>query len=309
MTTTTFRQALEEVLHARINSDCTIEFRDVKKNNGVALMAVIIGDMARAVAPVIYLDKYEERYNNGENIEAIADEILKLRDSASAQARFNVEDVTNWDTAKNKLVYRLVNKERNADRLTDAPYIDYLDLAIVFYLDITSDEDGQASALVTNSLVKAWGYPTTDELITVAKANTESKYTATVNCMSSVVNAMMFGEVPSMDGANLVSENYKMNVAQGEPTHVVTNDKQLNGANAICYTGLCKAFAEFMENDFYIIPSSIHECLFVTCGGNFGADELRTMVTEVNNTQVQPTEVLSYNVYKYTRATDIITIA
>ena len=309
-----FLVALEEVLANRLNSSQSFEFQSVNKNNGVALMAVIIKDMASNIAPCIYLEQYEERYNNGEDIESLVNEILRTSASAKGCEGVDLSDITNWDKAKKNLVYRLVNKERNADRLKDAPHIDYLDLAIVFYIDLADNDEGLASTLVTNKMVKCWGNPTTDELITVAKANTEVKYTATVNCMSSMVSAMMCGEAPNTDSANLIGdsfkgENFRMNVTQGEPMHVVTNDKQLNGANAICYTGLCKAFAEFMENDFYIIPSSIHECLFVPCGGNFGADELRAMVTDVNNTQVQPTEILSYNVYKYTRATDTITIA
>ena len=55
----------------------------------------------------------------------------------------------------------------------------------MFYLDLADNDEGLASTLVTNKMVKCWGNPTTDELITVAKANTEVKYTATVNRMPS----------------------------------------------------------------------------------------------------------------------------
>lgn len=60
-----------------------------------------------------------------------------------------------------------------------------------------------------------------------------------------------------------------------------------------------------MGGDVYILPSSIHEVLYVK---DLEADPeaLKEMVREVNATQVAPEERLSDNVYMYNAAKDII---
>ena len=62
-------------------------------------------------------------------------------------------------------------------------------------------------------------------------------------------------------------------------------------------------------HEFVLIPSSIHECLFLPDDEGADVDTLRMMVREVNETQVAPEEVLSDSVYRYDPETDAVVIA
>ena len=57
---------------------------------------------------------------------------------------------------------------------------------------------------------------------------------------------------------------------------------------------------EKLGNDFYVLPSSVHECLVVPADKKFDASDLTRMVREVNATEVLPEERLSNRVYRYT---------
>ena len=80
--------------------------------------------------------------------------------------------------------------------------------------------------------------------------------------------------------------------------YVLTNETKVNGANAILNDDIRQAIAK-QVGDFYVLPSSIHECLIVPKSNGMKRDDLEQMVQEVNQTQVAPEERLSDHVYEY----------
>ena len=56
---------------------------------------------------------------------------------------------------------------------------------------------------------------------------------------------------------------------------------------------------ELLGNDFFILPSSIHQMLILPDDGQVDAEMLRDMVKEVNATQVAPAERLTNDVYHF----------
>ena len=70
------------------------------------------------------------------------------------------------------------------------------------------------------------------------------------------------------------------------------------------YPGVLKAFAEKLEQDFYVLPSSVHETILVPAGKGTDKDTLREIVTDINRTQVAEDEVLADSVYYYSRSKD-----
>lgn len=84
--------------------------------------------------------------------------------------------------------------------------------------------------------------------------------------------------------------------------YLLTNQDKCLGANCIFYPGQAERIGEMLEADFYVLPSSIHECLLLAADQANGAKLLQKMVEEINRTQVEPQEVLSDHVYYYSRA-------
>ena len=83
---------------------------------------------------------------------------------------------------------------------------------------------------------------------------------------------------------------------------VLSTKTRMYGASWICFKDKLDKFVDLIGEDFYIIPSSIHEILLVPCSYIENPIEMKRIILEVNDAVVDPTEILSYNVYKYYRA-------
>ncbi len=90
------------------------------------------------------------------------------------------------------------------------------------------------------------------------------------------------------------------------PMYVLTNRQKLYGAACMLYPGVLKEFGRQLGQDFYILPSSVHEVILVP--GETGAEHgaLQKIVKEINQTQVAEDEVLADSVYYYSRGEDRI---
>jgi hypothetical protein len=58
---------------------------------------------------------------------------------------------------------------------------------------------------------------------------------------------------------------------------------------------------EMLKEDYFVLPSSIHEVIVVPESKGLDAEEMCKMVKEINETQVAPEEVLSDHAYFYRR--------
>ncbi|MDE7404300.1 MAG: hypothetical protein K2M81_04265, partial [Lachnospiraceae bacterium] len=88
------------------------------------------------------------------------------------------------------------------------------------------------------------------------------------------------------------------------PMYVLTNKQKLYGAACMLYPGVLKTFAEKIQRDFYILPSSIHEVILVPADADTDKEALHEIVTEINRTQVAEEEVLADSVYFYSKNKD-----
>ena len=67
------------------------------------------------------------------------------------------------------------------------------------------------------------------------------------------------------------------------------------------YPNLISNFSDAVRSSLYIIPSSIHELLLLPVEDDKDSEEIKGMIREINDTQVQPEEILSYSLYYYNR--------
>ena len=83
--------------------------------------------------------------------------------------------------------------------------------------------------------------------------------------------------------------------------YVLSNNQRNYGAVSILYEGLLKDIGERLQEDYYVLPSSVHEVIIVPESNSPGQEELEHMIVEINETQVEPEEVLSDRAYYYSR--------
>lgn len=261
----------------KANTKELIGFTFIKKGNEIG------------ANPTLYPEGYYEKYVAGVDIEDIADDMLAIVEKSSGKdLGFDVDTLTNWELVKDKVRPMVVSKENNAEYLSKMAYTDTkTDLAIIYSVVLSSNDSGMANVKITKQMLEKYEITMT-ELKKVAFKNAESLYEFK-NIMDELMELMGI-------------ESEEMATAMGierSPMWVLSTEDRTNGAGMMFVPKVMKAIKERLGiEQFYILPSSIHEVLVVNMS-EATPSELRNMVREVNATQVAPAERLSDNVYFY----------
>ena len=100
------------------------------------------------------------------------------------------------------------------------------------------------------------------------------------------------------EGANLSPIVYLDSQYQNFlPMYVLSNRYRIDGAACILYPTLPARICNRLESSFYIIPSSVHELLILPSDNTEDSDKTREMIKEINDTQMEAEEILSYSLY------------
>ena len=268
-----------------------IEISVVKKNNGVSATGLFIRESGQDVSPILYLDDYYIHYQNGELLENIIRNIRADYDKKVQMAAVKIPNLHEFENIRGRVIYRLVNYEKNKDILEDCPHIRLHDLAVTFRWVAHIDDVGVSTSLITNKQVKEWGVSVND-LVLAARQNTPRLFPAKIIDMEEMLAGMVsFILYPS-----------------AIPMYILTNEQELNGASALLYGDILKDFANKKGSDMYILPSSIHEVIMVPADRIDDPKGLSSMVHEANTTVVSTGDVLSDSVYYYDRKKDQILV-
>lgn len=110
----------------------------------------------------------------------------------------------------------------------------------------------------------------------------------------------MSDDIPQVQGkGSAKNEN-------GDFIYVATNQIGIHGAVAMFYPGLLESFAKKVNSDFYILPSSIHETIFIPAGENSDSRGLLNILRWLNDVGVEEADFLSDNIYRYHRSTNTV---
>lgn len=294
-----FVGTVKSAVEAMYGEGYIVRVQEVQKNNGLMLNGLTIQKIEVNIAPTIYLDSFYEDYRNGRTLVSIVNAVAATYEQHKVEKNFSVDMISNFDSVRDKICFKLINAEKNQELLKNIPYVPFMDLAIVFYILIDQNQEGNATALVRNGMMQVWGNPGVEYVYELAKMNTQKIFKGHVASMMEV----MSGIIAENDcvAPDLVDAFFSMDVYEDSfiPMFVATNKCKLNGASVILYDGLLAKFAEKVGGDFYILPSSIHETILLPVTGDMDVDYLIDMVRSVNAAEVSPEEVLSDNVYKY----------
>lgn len=301
-----FAGTVKTAMEAYYGADYKVTVQDVQKNNGLVLTGITILKKDCNIAPTIYLNQAFEQYQEGRTLESICREFIRVYEEHKVQTDFDVSCVTDFSKVQSRICYKLVNAGKNEVLLADTPHILLEDLAVVFYILVSSEAEGTGTITIKNNMLEIWDV-NTDALYELALTNTQQLFRGTVKSMA---NVMMDILSEQMDEESAM-EFFDMMVGENDmiPMYVCTNTMKLNGAGVILYNGLLQEFADRVGSDVFILPSSIHETLLIPANADMDTEYLRDMVRTVNRTEVAPDEILSDNVYYYSRLTDRVELA
>ena len=187
--------------------------------------------------------------------------------------------------AKKSLFVKLVNTERNESLVEQSISKEFLDLSAVVRVVLKMDKEGMASMALSKGDAEILGM-TEEEIYAAALANTLRLFPPKLVNLGRYIEMSIGAELPL--GEDEVT------------TYILTNQKEVDGAIYFMSPEVVGAIAEALEDDLYILPSSVNEVLLVRASElEDGVDELKEMVRDANETVVAEKDILSYNVYHY----------
>lgn len=283
-----FVQEIETILQTKVGDNRKVYIHTATKNNGRTRKGITFVEEGINVSPTIYLEEYYERFIKGGCFEDITEQILQLYQSVRVPRSWECDFVNDYEMVKDKIVIRLVNKSENEKLLEDIPYLPFMDLAVIFHVLVELDEQGErmATMLIRNEHLEWWNV-SAEEMYSFAVCNTEKLLPSDMASMFMVIEEIL----PDWERPEMENEEDFM--------YVLTNNRRSFGACTILYPGRLEAIGMFLKENYYILPSSVHEVIILPESKAVGKEELVQIVCEINHTQVPEEEILSDNVYYY----------
>ena len=299
-----FCESVREKLNDLVDSSTTVRIQKVLKNNNVVRYAAIITEEDSTISPSIYLENYYSDYINGQSLSSICADILSMHEKYRGGIDFNIDDYFDYNYVKDKIYLKAINREKNEEFLKNIPYRDFFDLAIVAYIALEEAQNGYATITVNNKNLDMWNV-TKEQLLDVAFMNMCAKTPPTLEKITSVMREIInerFIDKPDYEAEEEINRVIDLMEENNDTVmYMLTNSKKVNGASYIIHEEYIREFANSINSDLYIIPSSIHELLIIPMESGVTKDELESMVRDVNNSELSPGEVLSDHVYEFYR--------
>ena len=276
-------QRIRETLTGQI-----VEIREVLKNNGVRLKGLTIMDSDCCVSPTIYLERFYERYQDGEDIDGITESILQIYEENRIREHVDFDEIYQYEKAKRNLYLKAVNANKNADLLKEVPHLRFLDLALLPYLQLEQSPFGNATTLIREGMLSYWNVAK-EELLADASANMQ-------RCMGYTLT-------PILDILqDHIKEEAEEVQTEEDPMMYVLFLPGLNySAVLMTMDHIMAQVAEELNADLYVLPSSIHEVIIIPAADMLCLSKLTDLVKSVNETTVSSEEILSDHAYFYKR--------
>lgn len=292
---------ITDAVQRLLGNDYSVSTSDVTKNNGLVLTGLIIKREGENICPTLYINQFLDSYEEDVpvDVDVIAEKIVSFyREHDVPYTSFDVSSISDYTKAKHRIIFQLVNTERNADLLKTIPSVKFLDFSIIFKIYFGDFQMGSASTTITNRMLDLWNV-SADTVYKEAQINTPILQEYSLKGMT---ETLVEQGVINVGMKNILTES-----KEPDEMYILTNRQLCCGCGCILYPQVLENFAEMIGMDFYILPSSRHEVLLIPERGK-DPHYLIKMVREVNRTQVEQEDFLSDNAYYYSRETKEISI-
>lgn len=301
-----FRKEVIQELEGVFGDGYQILPYDKLKNNEVILHGICIHKENETVSPVIYLGEYILPYAAGKiTVREIAAEMLE-RYCREDMPRNIADHVGDFPMMKDRVRIKVINYGANTQRLEQVPHRRFLDLAIVYYLDMeTSVEAGKVTIEIRNELIERWDVSEGD-LYRQGMDNMSAKDTFYADEMVGIVRKMAQTGLDE-DSVRLLEEIEKEDGPDAE-LYVASNRKHLFGACCLLSRPFLQELAERTGSSLVIYPINVDEILIYPMEkGNknpMGTKDLR----KINKNAGLREECLSNSIYLYDRVTREVSV-
>lgn len=265
-----------------------VEERLVRKNNGVRLHGLTVSVKGCNLGPTVYVEDGWRMYLEGADIGQVEEIFLNACREVLPAEGMDAGFLTDFEKAKERVCFRLVGREKNKELLKEVPHTAFLDMAVYFYYAFSHRGLGPGAVAVDNGRMEKWG-TNAKELMGLAMENTPRIYPWKCEPMTGILErtAREAGWVGPKN------ENF--------PLKVLSNRIQVDGASCLLYPGVLDRMGKKLGNDFFVLPSSVHEVILLEDNGKKTPEELKKIILEANRTVLAPEEILTDTLYRYCR--------
>lgn len=195
-----------------------------------------------------------------------------------------------YETARRQLFCKLTDPNRLAGGCGDMPSRPWMDLRISCYYDMAEDGLPDCGMVIRNDCLSLW-HVSGEQVLEDAWKNTVERQRILFSPLDRVLREME-AEREWTEG---------MDFRERSPLYILTNTERMFGAVYMAVPEVLGLIGEKLESDFYILPSSIHECMILPVTEPADEEGLNRMVSVINRDCVEDAEILADHVYFYDR--------
>lgn len=288
-----FREEILIGLSDLLPKNIRVQIISVEKLNSCLRYGICFHKEGVPYAPTIYLEPFYRSFQCGRSMDEIVRELYRCYEEETAEVPESIYRLYSFQSAKKDIFCKLIHIEENINLLKDTPHLVYLDFAIVPYFEVNNDQIFKGSVLLKKQHVDTWDI-SSDELLKWALTNTREKKGVLFVPMSDVLTAYISEE----DGELYERARTGM--------FVLTNREKYLGAVLVYFPEVLKDVFRTIKEDFYLLPSSVHEWVVVPASCVEDRELLFASVSCINDSEVLEEEVLSNNVYYYSSSSQKI---
>lgn len=276
------------------NRAISFDSRPVPKLQGESYYAIIAYNESNRVGVSVNASALHDKLLKGASYDNLLQEaISQVEDDFQKMPVVSAEDLTEYARIRTKLSVQLLPQAGNEGTLGQIPHKNVEDMAVVYRAILSEDDEGRATVLINNDMLNMFGV-TPEQLHEDAIAASMEQHPAIFRNMNEILSDMI-GIDPTM--------------LPPSPLHCASTADKFMGAGVILYPGFLDMAAEQMGENFYVLPSSIHEVLAISDSHVDSYHDLENMVREINQNEVAPADQLSQNVYHYDAEAKVFELA
>ncbi|MBR3463308.1 MAG: hypothetical protein IKH20_11605 [Clostridiales bacterium] len=237
--------------------------------------------------------RLKEIYQSVEDGEDIDHAVFKMVNTIEDNISFVKEKeqdvksfISDYEKVKDNTYLRLIPGDSPILKSTPHRMIEDMALVVNVHLDSFSDEHGKSCVVVTKPLMEMYGIDETQLFADAEKNSLANEPIVFKPLLDMVKDLISKDEIPNPEDVGIV-------------TYIATNQSGFQGAAVAGYPDFCEKAAEAIGGSFYMLPSSVHEFILIKDDGTPKAKDLNRMIKNVNETVLEPRDVLAAQCYHY----------
>ncbi|MCD8000715.1 MAG: DUF5688 family protein [Clostridiales bacterium] len=263
------------------------------------LLVEMAGENGKHVQRFHMWELYQDLENGKFTLEEIFGRTAEMLDCCKEAEKVSpLNKIQNYQEISSHLIVRLLNYDRNEERLREGVYERTGDIALVLYANIGTVKGRYISSMIPYRAFSEWKQPK-EEVMAAALKNTYELFPLGVISLSHLEDIIQGNVYAFMEDEELPFD------LEGGYGVFLTNTSQMNGAVSIFLPGVAKKLGERMNGDFYIAFTSVHEAVLHKVG-TVEVERIQESLMGMNSEVDVEEDFLSEQVYRYSREKDKI---